>query len=594
MSKNGDIVFVGFNKYTKKEVKEDDFHKWVMNGKDNANYKYIIDMYNGSTTNKAINNAYIDLAYGRGLSIHDDDENETKLKELLEYFPKKQHKPVLVDNQILGELAFQIHRQKGNKKALAKIEHISKSNVIPSIEDSKGNIRSYWYSADWSKQWDVKYKPVEYPALGYAEDFNYERPEIYVGKPYVIGTEYFATPDYDACLQYASIEQEISNYYDSHIKNGLSFGTIINVPNSSHWDDTQKQKYIKDVKGNYTGSSGAGRLAFHFKASEGDDTVITNVENNTAHKQWDFLTKEATSKIIAGHKCTSPMIIGLSNPNGFSSSADEMNEMRDQLKKYIIAPKQDFFLDCLKEVFEFFNLEFDCYLRPLTEIEGEKEEEEKVDKKEVEQDIKDVEDVKMTEHLKDLEDFVNKGEIIDRLEYDVIHEIEVDYDEEQELENQSIELKQSLFTKVLNFVKTGTARPNAKSSQDTEDIVIRYKYVGNQNPERPFCKAMMSANKVYRKEDIIQLDNKVVNAGWGARGADTYSIWLYKGGGNCHHKWNRVIYLKKGKSVDVNSPLAKIISTSEARRRGYKVETNNTLVSVEPRKMTNKGFLEPR
>ena len=104
----------------------------------------------------------------------------------------------------------------------------------------------------------------------------------------------------------------------------------------------------------------------------------------------------------------------------------------------------------------------------------------------------------------------------------------------------------------------------------------------------------MSANKIYRKEDILQLSNKVVNAGWGANGANTYSIWLYKGGGSCNHKWNRVIYLKKGASVDANSPLAKTISTSAARRKGYKIETNDTLVSVAPNKMTNNGFLKPR
>jgi hypothetical protein len=113
--------------------------------------------------------------------------------------------------------------------------------------------------------------------------------------------------------------------------------------------------------------------------------------------------------------------------------------------------------------------------------------------------------------------------------YDIIDEIEVDYEEEDKIE----------------FVSTGTARPNAKSSQDGEDFIVRYRYVGNKTPERSFCKAMMSAEKVYRKEDIVYLDNKVVNAGWGPKGANTYSIWLYKGGGDCHHKWNRVIYLKK-------------------------------------------------
>jgi hypothetical protein len=46
--------------------------------------------------------------------------------------------------------------------------------------------------------------------------------------------------------------------------------------------------------------------------------------------------------------------------------------------------------------------------------------------------------------------------------------------------------------------------------------------------------------------------------------------------------------------VDVNSPLAELISTSEARKKGLKLETNDTLVSVEPRYMINNGFLKAK
>ena len=52
--------------------------------------------------------------------------------------------------------------------------------------------------------------------------------------------------------------------------------------------------------------------------------------------------------------------------------------------------------------------------------------------------------------------------------------------------------------------------------------------------------------------------------------------------GTCRHKWQREIYLKRGGGVDANSPLAKTISTSEARRKGYKVPVNDSDVSVTP------------
>ena len=123
---------------------------------------------------------------------------------------------------------------------------------------------------------------------------------------------------------------------------------------------------------------------------------------------------------------------------------------------------------------------------------------------------------------------------------------------------------------------------------------IRYRYVGNPSPERGFCKKMMSANKLYRKEDIIQMEKASTNPGFGkGDGSNPYSIWLWKGGGKmsaeypngtCKHKWQREIYLNRKGGVDVNSPLAKTISTSESRRKGFKVPTNDSDVSITPNK----------
>jgi hypothetical protein len=105
---------------------------------------------------------------------------------------------------------------------------------------------------------------------------------------------------------------------------------------------------------------------------------------------------------------------------------------------------------------------------------------------------------------------------------------------------------------------------------------------------------MMSANKLYRKEDLLQLTKKAVNPGWGPRGADTYSIWLFKGGGNCYHYFKRIIYktsLRNAKSKIDNS---QIISTAKALSEGFTLRRNSGLVAKAPKRMKNNGFLEPR
>ncbi len=103
---------------------------------------------------------------------------------------------------------------------------------------------------------------------------------------------------------------------------------------------------------------------------------------------------------------------------------------------------------------------------------------------------------------------------------------------------------------------------------------------------------MVASNKIYRKEDIIRMSNQAVNEGWGPNGTDTYSIWLYKGGGSCHHRWNKRVYAQfdSGLGIDVNSPNAKQVAVRKAEKLGYVVK-NDKLVSTLPKDMPYNGFL---
>ena len=107
---------------------------------------------------------------------------------------------------------------------------------------------------------------------------------------------------------------------------------------------------------------------------------------------------------------------------------------------------------------------------------------------------------------------------------------------------------------------------------------------------------MLSANKIYRKEDILRLGKKStppVNKGWGLDGADHYSIWLYKGGGNCGHFWRRKIYFYKLGVATGNKiqDATDIIGTVEARSKGFYPKANDPKVSRAPKNMPNNGFV---
>ena len=195
------------------------------------------------------------------------------------------------------------------------------------------------------------------------------------------------------------------------------------------------------------------------------------------------------------------------------------------------------------------------------------------------------------------EDIPEGWEMIDEEVVDGEHQ---DFDFEAELNK--------VASEKFDFVSTGRATPNTRSEQDGLNkkgnafYKVRYVYTKNnslsqEGETRSFCKLMMASNKIYRKENIISMGSKAVNPGWGPRGANTYSIWLYKGGGNCHHYWKRRIFKAPASDEGFvvypdNITTDKIVSVTKARSEGFTIKKNDNLVAKAPKTMRNEGFLE--
>jgi hypothetical protein len=146
-------------------------------------------------------------------------------------------------------------------------------------------------------------------------------------------------------------------------------------------------------------------------------------------------------------------------------------------------------------------------------------------------------------------------------------------------------------------VRTGAARPGAKSEQDAiidgKYFITRYVYAGDFRHDnmRPFCRKMLEAGKLYRMEDIEAMEFIDVNPGWGPNGSDFYDIKRFKGGGNCKHFFEKRVFVDaKGAKINPNDPDAQRIAVSMAERMGYKVR-NPKYVAQLPEDMPHRGFL---
>ena len=518
---SNDIRLLQLSNYVRPKLEENKAKNWVLNGRNNSFYQYVIDRFNGSPTNAAIISSYIDLIYGKGLSCR--NKNLSQWINFVTILNKKELRKIIADFELFGEASMQVVRAK-NGKDLGAIYHVPKQLVVPALENEEGEIVNYWYSRDWSNI--TKYPAQPFPAFGTSK----ENIEIYCIKPYKAGKNYFSDPDYLSALPYAEMEEELANFYINSIKKGLSAGYIINIPDGGTLTPEAKDELETKIKQKLTGSPNAMNFVISFNGRDAEITIIPFPVNDAQHKQWEYLTGESRQQIMTGHKVVSPKLFGIMSEGGFGNNANELDEAEGQLMKRVIAPKQSYIVEALEEILTAYNIGLDLYFIPLSEQST---------------------TTQMSSDEKKKIDLSEYGENEDLDNYELIDVKPVDYDEEDKLE--------------LAEVSSGTAKPNIKSKWDTEYYIFRYRYAGNQNPERQFCKEMMRRNKIYRREDIELMGDRNVNPGFGMHPTPDkpYSIWKHKGGGllsanftggTCKHYWEKLTYRKKGVKVDVNNP----------------------------------------
>jgi len=573
--------------YQQPVLTENSRDAWVGWGADNNFFNYLIDRYTNSTTNNAIINNVVRLIYGRGLSALDASRKPNEYAQMMSLLNKDCVRKMVFDRKLFGQFAIQIHYSDKHDKIL-KVYHIPVNLLRAEKCNENGEVTGYYYSDNWDEV--RKFPPKRIPAFG----FSKEKIEIMFVKPYGVGMKYYAFPDYQGALPYAVLEEEVSDYLINEVQNGFSGTKVVNF-NGGQPSEEQQDLISQKVLNKLTGSKGQ-KVIVSFNFNSDSKTTVDDIPLNDAPDHYTYLSDECLRKIMLGHNVTSPLLFGIASSNGFSSNADELQNSFILFNNMVVRPFQDEILEAFDQILAFNQISLKLFFRTLKPLEFTDLENAQTQDQVNEETGSDTTnlsalDNEIAQKLIDLGEDVPEGWLL-------IDEKEVDYDTD-DLENELLnkEPKKSLLKKIIELVSTGTARPNASSTQDEiingVKFFTRYVYAGVMSDNsRPFCKKMMSANKIYRKEDILNMQFQVVNEGWGPEGADSYSIWLYKGGGNCHHRWNKQLYAQFDSrfGIDINSPNAKKIGQDKAKKYGY-VINNEPLVSQRPVDMPNYGFL---
>jgi hypothetical protein len=571
------ISIINLSAYTSPVIQENKKNDFIEYGIDNNYFQYLIDRYLYSATNGAIITGVANMIYGKGLDALDSNKKPNEYAQMKSIVKDSDLKKIALERKLLGMACMQVVME---KKKVKQILHFPMHTLRAGKCNDKGQIENWFYHSDWKNK-----KPSEelksIPAFGFG---NGNEVEVYILKPYVSGFDYYSPIDYSGALPYALLEENIADYQINDCQNGFSGTKIINFNNGVP-DEEQREKTKRDVLNKLTGAKGE-KVIIAFNDNAESKTTVEDLPLNDAPAHYEYLSKECFDKLIVGHRVTSPMLLGIrTGDGGLGNNADEIKTATLLFDNIVIKPYQLEIIDALDEILAINSISLKLYFKTIQPLEF-------VDTEGMNTQTKEEETgVKMSKHLDEI-DLDSFGEDIDLNEWELIDSRKVDYDTESELDAELDALnnpKKSILSKLYNFVSSGNANPNAKSSQDGVLFKSRYRYSGQvSDKSRQFCVKMLSADKLYRKEDIQRMSSTAVNAGFGPKGANTYDIFLYKGGGACHHFWTRETYRKK---ADVNSPLAEQISPAKARKEGEILPTNNPLVYQKPINMPNKGFL---
>ena len=599
VTKQPSIGFVNLSTYTSPEVKEVKNKDWVEYGADNNYFQFLIDRYNGSATNNAAINGISQAIYGKGLNATDANKKPDQYAQMISMFGKDCVRKLSYDLKLMGQCAAQIIYSKDRKK-IVKVEHFPIETLRAEKANEEGDVPAYYYFKDWT---NIKLSdtPLRIPAFGMSK----EDIEILYIKPYKAGFYYYSPVDYQGGLQYCELEEEISNYHINNIMNGLAPSMLINFNNGTP-NQEERQLLENKIASKFSGTSNAGKFILAFNDNAESKADITPVQLSDAHNQYQFLSTEATQKIMVAHRVVSPMLLGIKDNSGLGNNAEEIKTASLLMDNTVIRPFQELLIDSFDQILAYNDIALNLYfvtLQPLeftevdTTIQSQEDIEEetgiqmsKISLKEIdgqtvfetkEEAIAEAEKLgcegyhthmegdkewfmacethdKASEEIPELTDEMG-DEILAELEGEVITD-EWELVDEREYEGENLEewatqLIQPSKSKLQKFADQITGKPKVFSVLDKNLYKIRYKYfkkskkaMKSGNESRLFCSNMMKLagqGIIYRIEDIDKASDKGVNKRLGHKGKP-YNLFKFKGGIYCRHAWKEQLYrLKK-------------------------------------------------
>ena len=143
---------------------------------------------------------------------------------------------------------------------------------------------------------------------------------------------------------------------------------LINFNNGTP-DEEQRDLIERRIYEKYSGSSNAGKFILAFNDNSESAATIDAVQLSDAHNQYQFLSDEATKKIMVGHRVVSPMLLGIKDNSGLGNNADELKQASILFDNMVIRVQQEYLIDAFEQILAYNNISLNLYFTTLQPLE---------------------------------------------------------------------------------------------------------------------------------------------------------------------------------------------------------------------------------
>ena len=314
-------------------------HPFISWGMDNQFVNELYLLNDASPIQNACVRSKVDNCVGMGY-INDYQINS---KESLNDISKKIYYEFITTGNVFLEVVWNQDRSLGlNSMYLIPSRYMR----LHKPEEMGGEVTKYLYCRDW-----LNWRKSGLVEMSEFDPMNFTDRQIVHIKNYQSGYDYYGVPDWLSVINDVRLNHEITVYNLSHIQNGLnpSLWVHFNVPAPD--SQLEQNQNLQNIENRYAGAENTGRVIVSYGESE-QKPEITQIASTVENGYFSGIFDLVQRQIMSGHKIISGSLIGLPEPTGFSSSAEQIETSYKLVMSTSIKPIQTFINRELKPVIE--------------------------------------------------------------------------------------------------------------------------------------------------------------------------------------------------------------------------------------------------